>query len=90
MAGWDVFVVPRSRAVQCQAVDAPSLARFQNGCSKLHLWSELIGFADTVLYIDADSFVLPAVFDAAAILESHSNATFAAKPVPPTSTVTYV
>jgi len=86
-AGWAVHPVAAADAVRCAPAGGEGMARFTNGCAKLHLWGELSGVFEQVLYVDADSFARGA-FDAGALLAAFAASSadlFAAKPVPPTS-----
>jgi len=83
-SGWVIRAVPVGEAVKCAPTENPAMSRFQFGCAKLHLWSELSDYTQ-ILYIDADSFARYPGFNARALLEAHKDVEFAAKPVPPDS-----
>jgi hypothetical protein len=86
LSGWKVKKVYAGNAIRCARVDAPGLERFENGCAKFHLWSELEGIAERVLYIDADSMARP-VFNVHNLFAQYADSLFAAKPVPPDTQV---
>ena len=82
--GFTVVPIEASSSVRCVPAGHGTLMRFASACSKLNLWSSLEGKAEQVLYLDADSMVLPA-FDAAAVFRRTRHLSFAAKPTPPDS-----